>query len=513
MKTRRYRVYLVLSLLIAFGGLGTVLVTDTSPQLGLDLSGGTSVTLTAISSEDISPAVLDKTVEIIRERVDAIGTIEPEISRSGENNIVVQLPGVKNEKRALELIGTTAQLTFRQVESIIPADLPTPTPSAEDEAKGDKGDKGKQGKKGKQDEPDEPEPTPPPGETPEVTEQVDSTVNDQEVVYPGADDPENLYVLKPAVLTGDVVDRAEAVPDPTSGQWSVTIDMDREGSERWAEFTSELACLRDEGEQIKSQVAIVLDGKVQSAAGMRSPQEAGAGGGVACGTGITGGQTQIDIGDQQEAKNLALVLKTGALPLTLEQSELQKVSPTLGRDSLRSGIIAGLLGLGLVMIYVLLYYRALGLVVWAGLAVFAAALYTLTAILGETAGFSLNLAGIAGFIVSVGVTADSYIVAFERLKDEARSGKSVRAAVDRGMSRAFKTILVADFVTGSAAIILFMLAVGSVRGFALTLGLATMIDVLIAYFFTRSAVNLLARTRRFAEGKFIGLRSAMGQTS
>lgn len=254
----------------------------------------------------------------------------------------------------------------------------------------------------------------------------------------------------------------------------------------------------------------MLDGKVQSAAGMRSPSEAGGQSGVACGTGITGGQTQIDIGDQQEAKDLALVLKTGALPLTLEQSELQKVSPTLGRDSLRSGIIAGLLGIALVMLYVLVYYRALGLVVWAGLAVFAATLYTLTAILGETAGFSLNLAGIAGFIVSVGVTADSYIVAFERLKDEARSGKSVRAAVDRGMSRAFRTILVADFVTGAAAIILFMLAVGSVRGFALTLGLATIIDVLIAYFFTRSAVNLLARTRRFAEGKFIGLRSALG---
>lgn len=510
MKAGRYRVHLILSILVAFGGLAAVVGTGMSPRLGLDLSGGTSVTLTAVSSEEIRPEVLDKTVEIIRERVDELGTIEPEISRVGENNILVQLPGVENEKKALELIGTTAQLTFRQVEEIIPADQSDeqPSPDATDEETGKEanGRNGNQNRGEAQADEDEREPA----DVPEITEEVDSSVNDQEVVYPGADDPGTLYRLSPAVLTGDIVTRAEAVPDPQTGQWSVSIDMNQEGSEKWAEFTSELACLRDEGEQVRQQVAIVLDGEVQSAAGMRSPQEAGGQGGVACGTGITGGQTQIDIGDQEEAKDLALVLKTGALPLTLEQSEVQKVSPTLGSDSLRSGVIAGLLGLTLVMLYLLVYYRALGLVAWAGLAVFAATLWTLTAILGETAGFSLNLAGIAGFIVSVGVTADSYIVAFERLKDEARSGKSVRAAVDRGMSRAFRTILVADFVTGSCAIILFMLAVGSVRGFALTLGIATIIDVLIAYFFTRSAVNLLARTRRFNEGRFIGIRDALG---
>ena len=214
--------------------------------------------------------------------------------------------------------------------------------------------------------------------------------------------------------------------------------------------------------------------------------------------------------NEQEAKDLALVLRTGSLPITLEQSEVRKVSPTLGSDSLDAGLIAGAIGLALVMIYMLLYYRALGLVVWLGLLIFAAALYTLVTVLSRGAGLSLTLAGVAGLIVSIGVTADSYIVSFERLKDEVRSGKSMRAAVERGMSRAFRTILVADFVTGSAAVILFFLAVGPVRGFALTLGLATLIDVLVAYFYTRSAVHLLARTKFFTDGRFIGMRDALG---
>ncbi|MBA2311327.1 MAG: SecD/SecF family protein translocase subunit [Actinobacteria bacterium] len=290
----------------------------------------------------------------------------------------------------------------------------------------------------------------------------------------------------------------------------MSLDMDSDGAAGWADFTSRLACLRDDGEQIKSQVAIALDGKVESAAGMQDPATAGAGGGVVCKQGITGGQTSIDAGSEEEAKDLALVLKTGALPITLDQSEVVKVSPTLGRDSLDAGLKAGFIGLALVVVYVLVYYRGLGLVVWLGLTVFGAAMYTIMAVLGQSAGLSLTLAGIAGVIVSIGITADSYIVAFERLKDEVHSGKSIRAAVERGMTRAFRTILVADAVTASAAVILFVLAVGSVRGFALTLGLATAIDVLIAYFFTRSAVHLLAGTRKLSTGRFLGIRHALG---
>jgi protein-export membrane protein SecD len=469
--TARYRFYLLAALILSFGGLAAVILTDTNPRLGLDLEGGTSVILTA-TGEEVREDVLQQTVEIIRQRIDALGVAEPEVSIGGTDNILIQLPGVEDEEEALEVIGSTAQLTFRQVRRVIPPGTPD-------------------------------------ARHPEITESNSQDVNDEVVVYPDAEEPNTLFVLEPAGgLTGDIVRRAEAVPEQggIGGRWVVSIDMNQSGSSLWADLTSKLSCLRDENPASpKAQVAIVLDGRVESAAGM-DPQ-------VLCNEGIRGGQTQIDVGSQAEAKQLALVLRTGALPLTLEQSEVQKVSPSLGRDSLNAGIKAGAIGLVLVFIYMVLYYRALALVVLLGLGVFAASLYTVMALLGESAGLSLSLAGVAGVIVSVGVTADSYIVAFERLKDEVRSGKSVRAAVDRGMVRSFKTILVADFVTGSAAVILFLLAVGPVRGFALTLGIATVIDVLIAYYFTRSAVTLLARSKMFGSGRFIGIRDALGAES
>lgn len=469
--TRRYKIRLALALFLGFGSLAAVILTDTQLKLGLDLEGGISVILTAEAAEgeQIDPGVLEQTVEIIRRRTDAFGVAEPEVNVAGANNILIQLPGVENEERAIELIGSTAQLTFRQVVEVIP-------------------------------------PGTNPEKTPDITEDTGPDVNLEEVVYPSAaaDEEGVLYRLKPAELTGEIVEDAEAITDPNGvGGWRVSIQMSGEGADQWAAFTGELSCLRDKGEQVTSQVAIVLDGRVESAAGM-NPN-------VLCDVGISGGGTEITVGDQEEAKQLALVLRTGALPLTLEQSEVLKVSPTLGRESLDAGLKAGLLGLALVMIYMILYYRALGFVVWLGLALFTAVLYAIMCVLGETAGLSLSLAGIAGVIVSVGVTADSYIVSFERLKDEIKSGKSMRAAVDRGMARSFKTILVADFVTGSAAVILYLLAVGPVRGFALTLGLSTLIDVFVAFYFTRSAVTLLARTKLFGTSNgFMGLRRALG---
>lgn len=475
MRKGRYKVYLALSLLIAFGGAAGVYFADWAPRQGLDLAGGVSIILRAEGEGASDSEVLDQTVSIIRDRIDDVGVAEAEVSRAGDTNILVQLPGLDNEQEALDLIGTTAQLTFRQVEEVYGPETK-------------------------------------PKDRPEITEVEDSSVNREEVVYPSEQEGEQgiVYRLKPAVLTGDAIERAEAVVDPTTGaNWSVSLRLNEEGSEKWAQFTGDMACLRDQGEQIKSQVAIVLDGKVESAAGMADPNSS-PDGGVECDVGITGGETSITVGDEEEAKNLALVLTTGALPVTLEQDQVQKVSPTLGRDSLNAGILAGAIGLGLVMIYMVAYYRSLGFVVWLGLFVFSACTYITLAILGETAGLTLSLAGIAGIIVSIGITADSYIVAFERLKDEAHTGKTVRAAVDKGMQRAFKTILVADTVTGAAAVILFFLAVGPVRGFALTLGIATLIDVLIAYFFTRSAVNLLAQTKAFTGPGYFGMERALG---
>ena len=481
MNKGRFKVYLIMSIVVAFGSLAAVIAAGWAPRQGLDLSGGISIILRAEGEGAENPEVLDKTVEILRARIDSLGVAEPEVSRAGTSNILIQLPGLENENRALALLGTTAQLTFRQVKEIVPP----PTGNKQQDR-------------------------------PEVTRLKDSSVNDEEVVYPSEQTGEEgvLYVLEPARLTGEIVTEAEAVLDTTTGtNWSVALDMNDEGAAEWEAFTKELACLRDEGEQVKSQVAIVLDGRVESAAGMQPPSTAGAGGGVTCEQGITGGETQITVGDEDEAKDLALVLKTGALPITLTQDQVQKVSPTLGEDSLNAGFLAGGIGIALVMLYMLIYYRLLALVVWLGLALFSAVTYVTIAVLGETAGLSLSLAGIAGIIVSIGVTADSYIVAFERVKDEAHTGKTVRAAVSKGMERAFSTILVADTVTGAAAIILFFLAVGPVRGFALTLGIATIVDVIIAYFFTRSAVNLLAGSKRFTDDKFFGIRRALGVTA
>ena len=470
MKRRKYKVNLFLSLLVAFGGLAAVIATQSSPKLGLDLEGGISIILAAEGEGANEPGVLDKTVEVIRQRIDALGVAEPEVTVAGTENILVQLPGLEDEEKALELIGTTAQLTFREVLKEYP-----PNQTGKD--------------------------------VPEPTKETGSVVQDEQVVYAVKGGNGTLMKLGPARLTGDVVTEAEAVVDTQTGSsWSVSLEMDDEGADEWAEFTGEEACERDQ--QKDDRIAIVLDDEVVSAPGMSTGDASGEG--VQCGEGITGGESQIDTGGKTEAQDLALVLRYGALPVELEQQEVQKVSPTLGEDSLQAGITAGILGLGLVFLYMLLYYRALGLVAWLGLVVFTCVLYTVMAVLGEAVGLSLSLAGVAGVIVSVGVTADSYIVAFERLKDEVRSGKSVRAAVERGMTRAYRTILVADFVTGAAAAILFFTAVGPVRGFALTLGLATIIDVLVAYFFTRSAVHVLAGTRLMSSQRFLGLRRALG---
>jgi preprotein translocase subunit SecD len=463
----RYLRRLIFALVVAFGGLAAVILTNTTPRLGLDLEGGISVILTAEGEGATQEGVLDQTVNVIRQRIDALGVAEPEVSTSGESDIFIQLPGVEDEDKALELIGTTAQRTFREVKKTTP-------------------ESGK--------------------DAPKVTAETGSEVTDKPVVYRGENDPDTLYELAPARLTGDVVTQAEAAVDTQTNQWFVSLSMNEEGANEWEEFTGEQACQRDEGKL--DQIAIVLDDRVVASPGMST----GTGGqsGVECNKGISGGDSQIDTGGEAEAKDLALVLRYGSLPVELEQQQVQKVSPTLGSDSLQAGITAGILGMVLVLIYVLLYYRALGLIIFAGLLVFSSILYTTMAVLGETAGLSLSLAGIAGMIISVGVTTDSYIVSFERLKDEVRAGKSMRAAVDRGMVRSFRTIIVADVVTGLAAVILFFLAVGPVRGFALTLGLATLIDIFVAYYFTRSAVHLLARTRAFSSVGFFSLRKALG---
>jgi preprotein translocase subunit SecD len=430
----------------AFGGL--------APQLGLDLVGGVSVILTA--PPGTASPVVDRTLETIRERVDRVGVAEPDITRQGEANIQVQIPGVggESQQRLLDLIGRTARLEFREV-------LETIAPGSENY---------------------------------EQTEITPGDPQDEEVVFPAAETPgeeqPTLFRMGRVLLTGDALSEAQAAfLDPVSvapGEqpgWRVNFQIEGAAADRFGRITERL---------INKQMAIVLDRRVESAP---TVNQAISSNGV-----ITGDFTE------QEARDLEVVLQTGSLPVELEQSQVETVSATLGREALRQGLVAGIAGLVILALYLAFYYRLLGVVTWLGMAVWAVLSLTIVALLGRWVGYSLTLAGVAGLVVSLGVTADSYIVFYERLKDEVRKGKTVRAAVHPAFQRAWKTIVAADIVTITAAVILYILAIGSVRGFALTLGIATLLDMFVVYFFKRPTVFLIAQSRFLSELRGMGLR-------
>ncbi|MSW42280.1 MAG: protein translocase subunit SecD, partial [Actinobacteria bacterium] len=300
------------------------------------------------------------------------------------------------------------------------------------------------------------------------------------------------YLLQPAFIRGTNVTDATATL-PTSGTtYVVNLTFDTEGAKKLADVSQQIYQLQPP----QNQFAIVLDGLVFSSPYFREP--------------ILGGTAQIEGSfTAQEAKDLANVLKYGALPLTLEVAEVTSISPTLGDDQLRAGIIAGLLGLLLVVIYLLIYYRALGIVAVVSLVIAGIITYLAFVVLGRTIGFTLTLASIAGAIVAIGITADSFIVYFERIRDEIREGRTLKVACEAGWVRARRTILAADFVSLLAAVVLYLLSVGGVRGFAFTLGLTTLIDIAVAFLFTRPLVNLVARNSWFARGgKLTGLDAA-----
>ena len=437
---RRPLVLSLLAVLVVSGGaLAATLATGRSPKLGLDLQGGAAVVLRP--EQKVPSGVLTQSIEIIRNRVDALGVAEPEISRQGDN-IIVQLPGVKNTRRALDVVGQTAELRFRPVL----------------------------------------EPNVPPAEQSDVkTTPREEDRPEREVVLPGKDGDVR-YRLGPAELTGRILEGARAEFDATTGQWKVNFTLNDEGSKAFDELAAR---------NVNKQVAIVLDGVVQSAPTIQTANFGGSGE-------ITGDFTE------REAKDLALVLRFGSLPVELRPETVQTVSASLGRDSLQAGVGAGLMGLALVLVYMVFYYRSLGLVVILGLGVSGMTMWSLVSFLGDQ-GLALTLAGAVGIIVSVGVTVDSYVVYFERLKDEVRSGKTIRSSVDRGFSRAYRTILVADFASLIGAALLYWLAVGSVRGFAFFLGLSTVLDMVVAYFFTRPMVVLLGRNRLFTEARWLGV--------
>ena len=475
------RLTLPFIILLAIGSLVGTIVAGNSPQLGLDLQGGAYVVLQP--DRRVESGVLSQSVEIIRSRVDALGVAEPDISTQGQS-IIVQLPGVKDQARALEIVGQTAELRFRPVlQGLPPEDAPPTTTTTTAETTTTVAD------------PAAPTTTStsttttvPPGTTPR-----EEDLPEAEVVLPelGEDDEVAIrYRLGPSRATGTIVRTARAEPPTVSGAWSVSVDLTSSGNKLFNELAA--LCFAGGPECPTKQIAITLDGVVRSAPTVNDPNFTGT-------VSITGDFTE------REAKDLSLVLKFGALPIELTPQSTQTVSATLGEDSLRAGIIAGLLGLALVLLYMILFYRALGLVVVMGLAITGALLWSFVSYLGETTGLALTLAGAVGIIVSVGVTVDSYVVYFERLKDEIRSGKSIRSSVDRSFNRAYRTIFTADVSSLIAAGLLYVLTVGGVRGFAFFLGISALLDLIVAWFFTRPIVAILGRNRFFTEAPFFGL--------
>lgn len=491
--------------LLALVGLIVVLAvwafwpgSDSSVRLGLDLKGGTQVVLVpkpVTEGTEITEEQLAQTVEIIRQRVDGLGVAEAEVTTQGTGAttaIVVSVPG-ENQERVVELVQRTALLNFRPVWAI---ESPVPTPA------------------------DSTETTHPQAAENSATfqEQVAALNCIDPVSFSGGtpDDPEQWlgtceqsgvtkYLLEPAFIRGTNVTGADAALPQSGFGWVVTLNFDSEGARALADASSRLTTLPEcgtPGGNPCNAFAIVLDGVVVSAPRFNEA--------------ILGGQAQIE-GDftAQEAADLANVLKYGALPVTLEAVDITTISATVGTDQLRAGIIAGLLGLALVMVYLLVYYRALGLVAVLSLVIAGALLYLSFIVLSKAIGLTLTLAGVAGAIVAIGITADSFIVYFERIKDEIRDGRSLRQACDAGWVRARRTILAADFVSILAAVVLYFVSVGSVRGFAFVFGLTTVIDVIIAFWFTHPLTVLLGRSKWMQRGsKLTGLDKArIGEAS
>jgi preprotein translocase subunit SecD len=501
--------------------------TQRTPQLGLDLRGGTTVTLTAKTPDGKPPAQeeLELARQIIEQRVNGLGVAEAEVVTEGDSNIVISVPG-DNGEQAREL-GATAQLRFRPVLNAAPAtatpsDSATATPSDSAAASGSASASDSAGATDSAapsesaaaspsdsaaasdsatatdgavatgtDAPASPgaEPaTQPEAEAAFATLTCDPADVSTDVALPESyvatcsEDGTTKYLLEPTIIEGTEIDDASAGTDPTTGEWIVLLDFKSDARATWAEYTAA---------HVGDNVAFTLDGRVISA-----PTIQGA---------INGQTTITGQFDQESATTLANQLRYGALPLSFTQATAQSISTELGAEQLKAGLIAGGIGIALVFVYALVYYRLLGLVMIASLMLSAVVVYGCLVVLGRQIGFTLSLAGIAGFIVSIGITADSFVVYFERLKDEIREGRTLRSAVPRAWVRARRTILSADAVSFLAAAILYVLAIGDVKGFAFTLGMSTVLDLVVVFLFTHPLMAVLSRFKSFGSSRFSGL--------
>jgi preprotein translocase subunit SecD len=565
--------YLTLFLVLLVGVYLLVFLTgdkQAKPKLGIDLQGGTRVTLTARTPDGSAPTreALNQAQQIISARVNGLGVSGSEVIIDG-SNLVITVPG--NDSSEARNLGQTARLYIRPVVHVIPAQGQSPQLPSEAPPAGPPGappgapgapmpglppiapaepgapvsppspaeqappaappaeTPAPQPRPYPQEPPPTPAPPPPtpgaptspaPGAPPPADKQTlaqrisdekqlrqsteqqiqilalqfQATRCHQEDVLAGNDDPnlplvtcsqdgKQVYLLDKAIIKGEQIKNADSGLDQQRGEYVVTLQFNDEASRIWADFTAA---------NVGTQTAFVLDSKVVSAPEI---QEA-----------IPGGRTQITGRfTADSARELANVLKYGSLPLSFESSEAETVSATLGLSSLRAGLIAGAIGLAVVLLYSLLYYRVLGLLTALSLVASGAMVFAILVLLGRYINYTLDLAGIAGLIIGIGTTADSFVVFFERIKDEIREGRSFRSAVPRGWARARKTILSGNAVTFLAAAVLYFLAVGQVKGFAFTLGLTTILDVVVVFLVTWPLVYLASKSPTLAKPAFNGL--------
>jgi preprotein translocase subunit SecD len=544
---------LILIAIVALTG-GMFASGHTTPRLGIDLAGGTSITLRAVSEPGQESAInktnMDTAVEIMERRVNGLGVSEAEVQTQGDKNIVVNIPKGTNSQEARDQVGTTAKLYFRPVlaTEVSGADATaSPTPSASssasDKATGSADESADESASPSADDSASPsasatsqgravtdalkaDPTPSAtgsasasaSASPSASASASDEDSKLQAAYTKLDCTDKAarakagegvkptestvacgqnaqgqwqkYVLGPAEVDGTDVDDAQAVFNTQTGAgWTVTMDFTDGGAKKFADITGKLA----KNQSPQNQFAIVLDNEVVS-----DPYVSQA---------LTGGNAEISGSfTQDEAQSLANMLSYGALPLSFKEDSVTTVTAALGGDQLQAGLIAGAIGLALVVIYLLVYYRGLSFIAVASLLVSAALTYVIMALLGPTIGFALNLPAVCGAIVAIGITADSFIVYFERVRDEIREGRTLRPAVERAWPRARRTILVSDFVSFLAAAVLFIVTVGKVQGFAFTLGLTTVLDVVVVFLFTKPLLTLMARRKFFAGGhKWSGL--------
>ncbi|MFJ7494982.1 protein translocase subunit SecD [Streptomyces sp. NPDC097727] len=521
---------LILIAMVALTG-GMFLADQPTPRLGIDLAGGTSITLEAKSEPGQESAInktnMDTAVQIMERRVNGLGVSEAEVQTQGDRNIIVNIPKGTNSAQAREQVGTTAKLYFRPVLTVAQG-TPTPTPSASSSGKpspsASTSDKGKasttpsadastQGRAVTDGLKTDTTPSPkatdaaasPSASAPSAADEAAAAklqkqfadldcsskasraeaargAKPTDTVVACSSEGDAKYVLGPAEVSGTEVDNAKAGFDQQRGMWLVNMEFSKKGSKEFQTITKKLSAQQSP----QNQFAIALDGEVVSA-----PQ---------VNTTLSGSAEISGSFTQQSAEDLANVLSYGALPLSFKEASVTTVTAALGGEQLQAGLIAGAIGLALVVIYLVAYYRGLALIALLSLMASGILTYTIMSLLGPAIGFALNLPAVCGAIVAIGITADSFIVYFERIRDEIREGRTLRPAVERAWPRARRTILVSDFVSFLAAAVLFVVTVGKVQGFAFTLGLTTLLDVVVVFLFTKPVMTLMARRKFFSSG-------------